>query len=210
VGAAAGLQVDALHFHQAHAARSARGLHAHAAHQAGLASNSASVIQRVAHRMGGSHQAGDAGGERVLVERLGHVEVQPGVAGGDAAAVHRVRHQGAQQVRGGVEAAVRLAPVGIDGGHHRLAGGPARQVGARRHQVQDLPRLGALAGVDDDQARAVGALQPAGVTRLAATLRVEHRAVQLMPASPMAVMVALHCSSVASSRKSSSVMRWSV
>ena len=56
--------------------------------------------------------------------------------------------------------------------------------GACRHAVglvvhmQDAAGLGALAGIDDSQLATIGAAQHAGITGLAAALRVEHGAVE--------------------------------
>ena len=114
--AAAGLKVHALDLQHAHPPQATRGLHAHAAHEAGVGVEFVLADPAVAYRVRLGHQAGEAGVQRVLVQRLAHVEVQPGMAGGDGAAIHRMRHQGAQQVRGGVKAHVRATALGVDAG----------------------------------------------------------------------------------------------
>ena len=177
--AAAGLQVDALDLQHANAAESARGLHAHAAHQLRVGIELGLADPAVAHRVRPGHQTRDAGAQRLLVQRLCHVEIQPRVAGGDRAAVHRVGNERAQQVCGGVKAHVGAAALGVDARRQPRARRKGRQVRARSRHVGDVARpLLVLARVGDDQHRAVGRRQRAGIARLAAAQRVEHGAVE--------------------------------
>jgi hypothetical protein len=88
---------------------------------AGLASSSASVMLAHRHRVRCGHQRGDGGGQRILVQRIGHVEVQARVVGRDRAAVDQLRHHMAQQVGGGVKPHQPVAPRPVDAGGHRVA-----------------------------------------------------------------------------------------
>ncbi len=181
--AAAGLQVHAFDLEHTHAPRAARWLHAHAAHQLRVGVELGFADPAVAHRVRFGHQAGNAVSERLLVQRLVHVKVQPRVAGGDGAAVHRVRHQRAQQMRGGVETHVGAAAFGVDGRHHACAGHERRQqrrqVGAGRRHMQNVARSRrVLARVGEGQHGARSRGQRSGITRLATAQRVEHRAVE--------------------------------
>ena len=125
------------------------------------------------------HQTGDASRERVFVQRLGHVEVQPGIACGDGAAVHGVRHQGAQQVRGGVKAHVRAAALGIDARRKARSRYQASRINARRQQVGNGPGpVLVLAGVGHRHLLPIGQTQHASIAGLSPAQRIEHGAVQ--------------------------------
>mmetsp|Transcript_5286 Transcript_5286/g.19875 ORF Transcript_5286/g.19875 Transcript_5286/m.19875 type:complete len:309 (-) Transcript_5286:8564-9490(-) len=180
--AAAGLQVHAVDLQHAHSTQAARRLHAHRTDQAGVGVQLVLADPAVRHRVRLGHQAVQAGLDRVLVERLIGVEVQPRVGLGDRAAVHRVGQQRAQQMGRGVKAPVGLAARGIDLDTHRGADGGRLAV----QQVDDGAGLFlALAGVGHAPAPLAGD-QPAGVARLAATERVADRAVQQHAALAMA------------------------
>ena len=84
MGAAAGLQVDAVDVDQAHAAGAARRLHAHAAHQRGIGIEFGIGNPAVPHRMRLCHQSCHSRCERFPVEGLSHVKVEPRIARRDA------------------------------------------------------------------------------------------------------------------------------
>jgi hypothetical protein len=179
VRAAARLQIDTIDLDEAHAAGAAGRLHAHAAHQLRVRIELGVGDPAGGDRRGCGDQLGQALVQRLLVEQLVHVEVEPRVLRGDRAAVHRMRHQRTQQVRAGMEAPVRLAARDVDARADGHAGCQCGRIGRLGQQVQDLPRLRALARVDHRQRSPVGQLQHAGVAGLPSALRVEHRAVQL-------------------------------
>src|SRR6476619_8522762 len=115
MGAAAGLEVDALDLDEAHAAGAARRLHRH-----GLDEGRIGVELRV-----GDPALADgcvAGDERVellgqlgLVEPgLGNVEVEPAVALDDGAAGDRVGQHDAQEMERGVRPRPGVAPVPVE------------------------------------------------------------------------------------------------
>ena len=182
MGAAAGLEIDALDLEHAHAALAARGLHAHAAHEAGVGVELVLADPAVPHGVRLGDELREPGIQRILVERLVHVEVEPGVGGGDRAAVDRVRHERAQQVRGGVEAHVRSAARHVDPRLDRGARHEGRAhglVGPGGGHVQDgAGVLGVLARVGDRQTDAVGGQEHPGIAGLATAERVEHGAVE--------------------------------
>jgi hypothetical protein len=179
VRAAARLQVDAVDFHHAHTAVPARRLHAHAAHQLRIGVELGLADPAVAHRMAFADQPRQALRQRLLVEGLGHEEVEPRVVGGDRASVDRVRHQRAQQMRHGVKAHVAVPPLPVDLGGHLGADRQRRQIGIGGAQMRDLARLRALARVDDAHFDTAVGAQHTGVTCLSTAERVEHRAVEL-------------------------------
>ena len=84
-------------------AAAARRLHRHAFHQRRVGVQLRIGDLAYHQRMGGGHQPGNAGGQHVLVQWVGHIEVQPRIVRRDRAAVHQLRHQMAQQMRGGVK-----------------------------------------------------------------------------------------------------------
>ena len=145
----------------ADAAGAARRLHRHALDQRRVGVELLVGDRAHRHRMAGRHQPGDAGGERFLVQRVGHVEVQPRVVGRDRAAVDQLRHQVAQQVGGGVEAHQPVAALPVDAGGDGVAGlaaAPAASSWSGAGTMADVggrPAFGvlALARVGDGAAR---------------------------------------------------------
>src|SRR5215208_4883662 len=115
MGAAAGLEVDALDLDEAHAAGAARRLHRHGLDEGGVG---------VELRVGDPALAdgGVAGDERVqllgqvgLVEPgLGNVEVEPAVALADGAAGDREGQHDAQEMERGVDAHALVTPLPVD------------------------------------------------------------------------------------------------
>jgi hypothetical protein len=181
MGAAAGLQIDAFDLEHAHPPQAARRLDAHAAHQTGVGIELGFRNPALADRVRLVDQARQARIQRLLVERRSHVEVQARVIGGDRTTVDRLRNQRAQQVRGGMKAHVPLPARHVDLSSDRRSDAQERQQrllpGGR--QVQNLARERTLAGIEDLQLATVRQDQQASVTGLAATQRIENRAIEL-------------------------------
>ena len=120
------------------APRAARRLHRHALDQRRIGVQFLVGDRAHRDRKAGRDQAGDALGQRFLVQRIGHVEVQPRIVGRDRAAVDQLRHQVAQQVGRGVKAHQPVAALPVDPRRDAVAGLDARQQGllARRRQMQ--------------------------------------------------------------------------
>ena len=103
MGSATGLKIDAFDFHQPDLPRPRRRLDRHGADKIGVASSSASSIQRYAHGMVALDQPVQRRRQLVLVQAgRRHVEVQPAPVRPDLAAGDGAGHHGAQQMKAGM------------------------------------------------------------------------------------------------------------
>ncbi len=124
MSAATGLEVDQVgraNADGADAPAAARWLHRHALDQRRIGVEFFVRDGADADRVRRGHQRGNARIQRLLVQRLGHVEVQPCVLGRDGAAVDQLRHQVTQQMGGGVKTHQLVSPVPVDARRQRVA-----------------------------------------------------------------------------------------
>ncbi len=180
VGAAAGLQIDAGDLHQADPARAGRRLDRHRADKLRLGGEILVADPARGHGVRRGDQRVEAFGDRSLVEaRPRNIKVEPAPAVGDLAAGHCPRHDAAQQVQAGMHAHQPMAPLPIDLGNHL-----ATRLGQRRAGVGNMDHLVeriALHRIDDCDRLSGWQAQKAGIARLAAARRIEHRAVEPDP-----------------------------
>ena len=179
--AAAGLQVDAGNFQQAHLAGAGRRLYRHRPHQFRVRLQFGVVDPARRNRMPLFDEAVEPGGDRLLVEAgAGHIKIEPPAALADRAAGHRARHDRAQQMQAGVHAHQPVSPLPIDLRHDLGIERRQRRAGSR--DMDHLVGGVALDRVDDLDRAAVSQPQRARVAGLSAARRVEHRAVEANPA----------------------------
>ncbi len=105
---------------RAHLTTATRRLHRHAFDQRRVRIEFLVGDRTHHHRVLRCDQVRDARGQRLLVQRVGHVEVQPGIVRCDRAAIDQLRYQMTKQMRRCVKP------------HHAVAPGP---VNTRRDSV---------------------------------------------------------------------------
>jgi hypothetical protein len=177
VRSAAGLDVDVGDAHEPHASSAARRSDGKRTHQV-----VARVQRRVVdpfefHRVRGFDQCIHAGRDCLLVRGAPrHVEIEARRIAANRSPCHRIGQHRREKVTGRVHAHVRVTALPVERKAHRLAGG--RGCRACRQHMHDLAARLAFHRVDNGNQRSVFATQCAGVTRLAAAMRIEDRAVE--------------------------------
>ena len=128
------------------------------------------------HRVTGQDQGIQLRLDGFPVDAVLHVEIQPAALRADGSAGDAVAQNGAEQVQTGMHAHMGVAARPVQRQSHMLAG--LRRHGAGLEHMHDAIAL-AVTGIDDGGGAAVGPVQHAGIARLSAADRIEHRSVDL-------------------------------
>lgn len=183
--AAARLQIDILDTQEAHAAEAHRRLHAHRAHELGARGHFVVGDPFGVNVVRAADQRVQLRFDRFALDRLDGGEIEARVVARDAASVHRIRQHRADQMARRMQPHMPMTPRPVDLRLHRVANLHASQrvFLTRRGHVHGVVRRRAfelrLARIGDRDHRAIRERERAGVARLAAAERIEHRPVEV-------------------------------